>query len=319
MKKVRILVANAPEEIGGVTCWRMFWPLRALEESPEFYNTFDIRYSRGVIFPWELYQADILLCFRPSKPDHLAVMEEAKRVGCKIVIDYDDNHRDVPPGHPAFWSLGQSWVIAQRACTLANRIWVSTDHLAKVYGHPDKTDVVPNAVYPEQLPDKPQDYEKRVGVWAGSDAHREDADEYRHRYTKLLERLNKFYWINFAPTWATNVGKQENQVELLPWQHTEQYFNVLEQLGTTVIWKPLQRTSFNDGKSNISWITATLVGAVCVSTYAGLPGWELALKEYPDKGKFAETWKASASEISEKYNLNQTTEQRAVSLLNLVK
>lgn len=317
-KPIRVLVANAPEEIGGVTCWRMFWPLRALEQSPEFSGAFDIRFSRGVIFPFDFYQTDVLLCFRPSKPEHLAVIQEAKRVGCKIVLDYDDNHRDVSTGHPAFWSLGQSWNIAKQACALANLIWVSTENLKQVYGHQSKTEVIPNAVYPEQIPDQPQDYANRVGVWAGSDAHREDCDAYQILYKKLLSRLSRFYWINFAPGWAKQV-EDKCRVDLLPWQHTETYFDFLREIGTTVIWKPLQKNKFNDGKSNIAWITATLAGGVCISTYAGEPGWEGSLKEYPNKAQFLETWEKSAALIREKYNLNDTTTQRAVSLLKLVK
>ena len=50
--KIRILVANEPEPIGGVTCWRMYWPLDHLDRN--YSDTLEIRYSRGQIIPADL-------------------------------------------------------------------------------------------------------------------------------------------------------------------------------------------------------------------------------------------------------------------------
>lgn len=316
MNKIRILVANAPEEVGGVTCWRMFWPLTHLAQVHG--HALDIRYSRGVIFPFEFYETDILICYRPSKPEHLQVIEEARRFGIGIVLDYDDDHKNIPVGHPAYWSLGRSWPVAEAALKMANLVWVSTPALAALYGHPN-TVVVPNAVPAGMVADLPQDFEAATGIWAGSDAHREDADTFSDVYKVLLRYLNKFVWVNFMPTWAAEAKNVGAEINLHPWVHTEMWFDWLRAMQTTVIWKPLRSTPFNDGKSNISWISATVVGAVCVSTYAGKPGWECATREMPrNKKAFVELWERSAEEVRRRYNLDDVNEARFTSLLKLV-
>lgn len=316
MKKIRILVANAPEEVGGVTCWRMFWPLSLLEQRHG--DTLDIRYSRGVIYPFEFYQTDILLCYRPSKPEHFQVMQEAKRFGIKIVVDFDDNHRDIPVGHPAYWSLAAKWNITAECLKLADLVWISTEGLRPVYEHQNIA-VVQNAISPEIVAKEPQDFSARAGVWAGSDAHAEDAATFSESYWRLLRVLDRFTWINYMPTWASSKDVQGATVQLHPWVHTEMYFEWLRKMRTTAIWKPLRSLPFNDGKSNIAWITATAVGAVCVSTYAGKPGWECAVKEIPKgKSEFEDVWTAAKAEITKNYNLHDVNEIRFASLLKLV-
>jgi len=316
MKKIRILIANAPEDIGGVTCWRMFWPLAHLEA--RYHDALEIRYSRGTIFPFEFYQTDILLCYRPSEPAHLAVMEEAKRVGCKILLDYDDDLLHMQPGHPGYWKLGTRSAIVRQALVLADAVWTSTDALRDVYGHQNTT-VVPNAVLPEQIAPHPADFRRKTFVWAGSDAHREDVDVFPDLYRALLRRADHFMWMNFMPTWAANISKEKNtMVSLVPWVHTEQYFDFLQKNGVSAIWKPLLSNQFNKGKSNIAWITATVVGAVCLTNQAGQPGWEYAVSEFPKTYElFENIWKESRQAILDKYNLNTWNDVRYTSLLKL--
>jgi hypothetical protein len=316
MKKIRILIANAPEEVGGVTCWRMFWPMRHLEA--RYHDTVEIRYSRGTIFPFEMYQTDILICYRPSEPAHLQVMEEAKRIGCRILVDYDDDYLSIATGHPAFWKLGNRAPLIRRALELADAVWTSTEELKAVYKHANTT-VVPNAVLPEEISSHPADFRKKVFVWAGSDAHREDVDVFIDTYRTLLNRADRFLWINFMPSWVASVSKSKNtDVDLSPWVHTEAYFEFLRKNQVSAIWKPLQTNQFNRGKSNIAWITATVVGAICISNQAGQPGWEYAVKEFPKTFElFEEIWKDSRQVILDKYNLNHWNEVRHTSILKL--
>lgn len=316
MRKIRILVANAPEEIGGVTVWRMFWPLRHLAH--KYHDLVDIQYSRGQIFPFEFYQTDILLCYRPSEPAHLAVMQQAKTVGCKIVCDYDDDYLNLAVGHPAYWSLGTRKHIIQQALELTDLLWVSTEALAQVYKHAN-TLVLPNAMLPEDLQDHPADWRKKTFVWAGSDAHREDVDVYVETYRALLRRADRFVWINFMPTWAVSVSAEKNtRVDLQPWVHTEKYLDWMRLNDVTAIWKPLLSNQFNRGKTNIAWMVATACGAICITNQAGQPGWEFALKELPKTYEhFSQQWQDSRDYLVTKYNLEAWNETRLHSLLKL--
>ena len=314
MRKVRILIANEPEPIGGVTCWRMYWPLDHLERT--WGDALEIRYSRGPIIPADFYWCDVLMCFRPSEPTHLLVIEEAKRLGKKVLLDYDDELTKMVVGHPEFWKLGTKSQIVTKAITLADAVWVSTEQLKQNAKHPNCT-VIPNAVLPEAIATAPANWENKTIVWAGSAAHREDADAFKEDYRALLRASNRFIWLNFMPTWAS-MGNDEGKAVLSPWVHTEEYFQFLQKHNTVAIWKPLISNDFNVCKSNISYLTATMVGAVCVTNQAGTPQWEFALKHLPrTKSEFEKAWHIAAADVRTHYDLNAWNEVRLREILKL--
>jgi len=315
MRKIRVLIANEPEPIGGVTCWRMYWPIQYLERS--YYDTVEIRYSRGAIYPADLYWADVLMCFRPSEPAHLQVIEEAKRVGCRILLDYDDDLTNMVVGHPEFWKLGTKKEIVERAISLADEVWVSTEALAASSKHPNAV-VIPNAVSPLSIQAQPADFKTKTVVWAGSPAHREDADEFKEAYRAIIRKADRFIWINFMPTWASKMSTEKANVQLSPWIHTEQYFKWMRQNNVVAIWKPLITNEFNACKSNIAYITSTVVGAVCVTNQAGTTQWEHAVKNLPLlESELQHRWKTAAADVRERYDLHQWNEVRHRQLLKL--
>lgn len=314
MNKIRLFVANEPEPIDGVTCWRMYWPLDDLERT--YSDTLEIRYSRGNLIPADIYWADVVMCFRPSEPSHLTVLQVAKLLGKKILLDYDDDLTAIPVGHPGYWKLGTKADIVKQAVSMADMVWVSTEALKKTIAHPNAI-VVPNAVYPEILPEKPADFKNKTAMWAGSDAHREDADAFKPEYAALLRVVQRFLWVNFMPTWATTVQSQA-KIELSAWIHTHIYFEWIRQNGVVAIWKPLITNQFNECKSNIAWITATIAGGVCVTNQAGNRQWENAVKSLPKTEKeFVSVWEASAERVRKEYDLRAWNEVRYRELLKL--
>lgn len=314
MAKIRILVANEPEPIGGVTCWRMYWPLDDLDRN--YGDTLDIRYSRGQIFPADLYWADIVMCFRPSEPSHIGVIKEARRLGKKILLDYDDDLTSLVVGHPEYWRLGTKTEIVNDAIALADAVWVSTQRLKDICKNPNCT-VIPNAVYPELIPEKPADFKNKTAVWAGSPAHREDADEFKEDYRAIIRQVSRFIWMNYMPTWATKI-KGQAAVDLSPWIHTEQYFEWLIAQNTVAIWKPLVSNDFNLAKSCISYLTATLVGGVCITNQAGTPQWEYAVKHFPKtESEFSQAWHRASDDVRTRYDAHRWNEVRLRELLKL--
>jgi len=315
MQKIRILVANQPEPIGGVTCWRMYWPLDHLERT--WGDALEIRYAREQIFPADLYWSDIVLCYRPSEPAHIAVIEEAKRLGKKILLDYDDDLTAIPVGHPEFFRLGTKAEFVKRAIGLADAIWVSTEALKNTMKHENVT-VIPNAILPEAIVSEPAKWAPvRNGIWAGSPAHREDADAFKAEYKFIRKNLTGFIWINYMPTWASN--EQEYGAAMLhPWIHTEQYFEWLRKNKVVAIWKPLITNQFNACKSNIAYITATAVGAVCITNQAGMPQWEFALRNLQrNETDHAQAWATAAADVRAHYDLRAWNEVRLRELLKL--
>jgi len=320
MQKIRILVANQPEPIGGVTCWRMYWPLDYLERT--WGDALEIRYAREQIFPADLYWSDIVLCYRPSEPAHIGVIEEAKRLGKKILLDYDDDLTAIPVGHPEFFRLGTKAEFVKKAISLADAIWVSTEALKAVI-QKNTTDaeviVIPNAILPETIATDPAKWAPvRNGIWAGSPAHREDADAFKMDYKLIRKNVTSFIWINYMPTWASN-DQEYGSAMLHPWIHTEMYFEWMRQNKVAVIWKPLITSQFNACKSNIAYITATAVGAVCVTNQAGMPQWEFALRNMPrSEDDHRAAWKTAAADVRAHYDLRQWNEVRLREILNLI-
>lgn len=316
MQKIRILVANQPEPIGGVTCWRMYWPLDHLERT--WGDALEIRYAREQIFPADLYWSDIVLCYRPSEPAHIAVIEEALRLGKKILLDYDDDLTAIPVGHPEFFRLGTKAEFVKKGIALADAIWVSTEALKETMGHAN-TMVIPNAILPEVIAPEPAKWDDtRCAVWAGSPAHREDADAFKQDYKFLRKHVDEFIWVNYMPTWASS-KKEYGGAILSPWIHTELYFQSLYAHNTVAIWKPLITSQFNACKSNIAYITATAVGAVCITNQAGTTQWEYALRNFPrNETEFREAWTTAAADVRTHYNLCRWNEVRLREILKLV-
>ena len=109
-EKITVLVANQPEPVNGVTWWRMYRPLALMARQ---YPDLEIRWNRGGhLFPQDFFDVDVLLVFRPENPEHPDIMAEAKKWGCRIIVDMDDNTINVPVGHPIYQNLlfsSDSW------------------------------------------------------------------------------------------------------------------------------------------------------------------------------------------------------------------
>lgn len=85
------------------------------------------------------------------------------------------------------------------------------------------------------------------------------------------------------------------------------------------MWKPLTVNAFNDCKSNIAWIEATMAGGVCVTNYAGKGGWADSLPDFTDDPELVrDTWELSKEVILEHYNLLKVNEARFESILKVL-
>lgn len=331
--KIQILVVNAPEEINGVTWWRMFRPLRLLSN----YADLDIRFNEGRIFEHHLLFADIVLAFRPGNPDHPQVLARAKELGCKIIVDYDDDLLNVPLGYSMYKDTAPKKRFVLESLALADLVWVSTSHLKDVlqkaadgflaemrrslpavpplYGKPEMV-VIPNAVLPEDLPSAPNGNTKTV-VWRGSDFHRDDLELYKSQYEQLLRNSNRFEWVGYMPTWGAVKGSHA-KIDYNAGIQADKWFDYLKSIKPSLIWKPLVNNDFNKAKSNIAWLEATVAGGICLSNFAGEAQWEQCTKELPKLDEYYSVqWQKSAIHIRQHYDLRAWNEIRYGELLKL--
>lgn len=315
MNKIRILVGDEPSTLAGVEAWRVFWPLSLLERT--YGDSLQITYSRGQVLPYEFFQNDILFLTRPYLPQSIYAIDQAKKHGMKIILDYDDDFTDVPPGHGHFDRLYDKGKNVAHCIALADQIWVTTAALQKAYSKFNQnTIIIPNAIRTELLPEKANG-NTRTAMWRGASAHMEDLWTWRPEYERMLKHLENFFWVGYIPTWAVKQDDKTN-VKMIMWQDTATWFEFLKSMDLCAIWKPLLPAALNDAKSNISWIEATVAGGVLVSNYAGRPGWECALRELPRKdAEFEAAWQRSADHIRQHYDLRAWNEVRFREILKL--
>jgi len=307
-RPIRIFVLNAPEEVNGITWWRMFRPLQHIYF--KYYPNIEIIHNAtGMIYPHHFLYTDLALCYRPCEPNHVQAMKMAKDAGVQIVSDFDDNILKVPIGHSVWREYRGKESFIQACIAMSNQIWVSTPALKEQFQHPN-TVVVPNAIFESDLP---AEYPENDGVvlWRGSELHREDlGGNFPYEYSRMLDKIKKFLWVGYMPTWAAIEKKADIEYET-NWVSTNQWFQYLKSQRLLAISKPLMNCEFNDSKSNISWLEATQAGAVCIGSYAGKPGWEYCLKELPkNKEAHRQAWEKSREAIIRNYNLEQWNEIR---------
>lgn len=335
MAEIRIQIANPPEEVNGVTWWRMFRPLQLLAAAhPEI----KIRFNPGHLFPHDFLFCDILLVFRPVNLDHPRIIAQAKEHGCKVILDYDDDLLNIPVGYSMYKDTYVKRAAILESLALADVVWTSTDNLKDVchknvqdfvaqlrrspQGLPPQYKVpkfvtVKNAVLPDDLPAGPNGNTK-TALWRGSDFQRDDVDAYRSQYDQIVRNTKSFTWVGFMPTWG-DVQRTDYRVDYNFGIKTLQWFEYMKAIKPSILWKPLVNNPFNQSKSNISWLEATAAGAVCVSNFAGTaPDWQYATKELPKLDEtYAVLWRQSADHIKANYNLNDWNEIRYREILSL--
>lgn len=311
MSKIKILVLNEPEGINGVTWWRMYEPMRALELL--YGDQVEIIWNRGVILPVDLLRADVAIAWRPSTAAQLAAIAAVRQEDIPIIADFDDDIINIPSGSPAYNQfLGHKSEVT-KILSMCAMLWTSTDRLKDVYRH-HNTHVIPNAIYQEMIVNDPNPITKTV-LWAGDYNHVEDVYAYKSEYQDIVKKSDRFYWCGWMPTWD-----HPDNVFYTPFISLNGYLKYLNQVKPNFIWKPMRRNvSFNIGKSNISKLVAIARGAVCATSFYDMPGFKHCFRQpaWNEKQIFG-AWEAGRDEIIRDYNLIAWTDVRYRLICDLV-
>jgi len=310
--RIKVIVIDDPK-LDGVGWWRNSEPFTALDKTHG--AALDIHFENEKIDVRKLKTADVVVRFRPITENAFDFLELCKRLDCKIIVDLDDDLWHLPPSHPGFsdWMKHRDGV--RRIYELADRIWVSTDQLRYVVGDLDRCEVMQNAIMPEQLPDAPLPY-KGIAAWRGNSSQVSDilSEAARAGYAEARDKYERWIFAGYFPDFS-----HAENVKFIAGVDPLTYFLSLKNGMANVFWKPLTPNLFNDAKSNIAWIEATMSGGVCVTNYAGNPGWDACFSFFPtDPELIAAQWAISRDRIVENYNLLKVNERRFQSILNLV-
>jgi hypothetical protein len=299
----------------GVSWWRNLRPLTELQRT---HDDVQIEFLSDDVKLQKLMSADLIIMFRPIRPKTLQFLENCKKelFNTKIILDIDDNLWRIPPGHPCETEYAEYGDTLRRIYALADGIWCSTDAIMPFADALDgRGMVIPNAVLPSDLPDKPAPWLGRV-CWRGSiaqfmDIYSEDAQK------QFIDNQDKFnHWLMYGYYPANIRGHNVRGKSSVP---VFEYMESLKHLGINIMWKPLEDNQFNAAKSNIAWIEATISGGVCVTNFAGRPGWEMAIDKFTDNQDFvASQWAASKEWILKHYNLCTVNELRYLHILSVL-
>jgi len=312
---IKILVYDTGS-FDGVSWWRNTLPLSILRT--QYATDIGFQYS-GHPTVSDILQADAVLMFRPTSDNALKIAETVKKMQRQkpvyLICDLDDDIWNLPPYHFAASGYRKHFGRMREIYGMADLIWTSTEQLRYSVGDLGRAIKIPNAVTPNQLPDKPAPY-KGIACWRGSTAQFTDvtADFAREWYKEWRDKYERWRFWGYYP----NLEHGEN-VDFVDYDEVLDFFAALGSAGGNVFWKPLEVCKFNDAKSPIAWVEATMAGGVCVTNYAGKEGWECALPEFTtDPDLIRKTWEASRAHILEHYNLLEVNRTRFESIVRLL-
>ena len=310
--KIKIVVVD-DMTLDGVGWWRNSEPFAALEKM--YGAQLEIYQATEKVDVRLLRSADVVVRFRPNSKNSLEFLQLCKEFGLKVIVDIDDNLWQIPLGHPLFLdSLSFGRGVLDEIYSLADRVWCSTDALRYAVGDLQRCEVMPNAILPEDLPDDPTPW-NRLAMWRGHE--KQVADLLSRSAADWFERnSDKYKWTfaGYVPDFPFK-GEVSFQAKMSPLA----YFLSLKKGQTNIMWKPLTDNVFNDGKSNIALLEAAMAGGVCVTNYAGKPGWETALPDFPtDPDEVFAQFHKSRNVILQEYNLLEVTRRRFESIVDLI-
>lgn len=322
--KIKMLVLNPAEPMNGVTWWRMYQPFAQLARTHG--DMLEIHYNRGELQVQDFLKYDLFYFLRPYMPIHTHLIQELNRYRRRfhtnqpLVLDFDDDNKNLPRHHLNYADEGENYPMTKMAMEHADFIWFSTQPIFESYSKDNSAfgAVIPNAAHQLDIQHatfNPVDFRGVRIWWGGSAGHHHDVFAWEQQYYKLQKQASKFYWVGYVPPFNHDLSKAVFVDRVVP---TLLYWDMVKQEKPHYIYKPMERCKFNDAKSNIAYITATLNGALCLTNYAGSPGWKHAVKDLViDKDKPFEIWKNALDDIRENYNLEAANRLRWSSIYNL--
>jgi len=298
------------ETLNAVTWWRLYRPFMVMRYLyPGQYN---IKTTRKPT-PDDVWFSDLFILSRPNDQETLDYVKFIKgiRPDAKFILDIDDAITNVPMHHKDAAHFANRAHIAREIFSLCDYFWTTTEQLLFECDALGRGEIIPNAILPEDLPKEPAP-DRGKWMWRGKDIQKEDVYlAGAETYEQIKHKVKQFTFWGCLPSLAhlNNIRLLEYTESIVP------YFEQLKKEQFNGVWKPLVENQFNDAKSNIAWIEATMSGGICLTNYAGKPDWQGAVDEWVDDYEQARTlWEMSVDIIQRHYNLETTAKQRHESI-----
>lgn len=260
---------------GGAGYWRMVLPTRYMEKA---YQDVSIDVTGGELKFEYLLEYEVIMVQRLMDWRSFYVLERLKKAGKRIVYDIDDDIFSLTPNNPAFHVISRDNQTAAAACMkLADAVTVTTEvlqsRIAQVTGV--SPIVIPNALdtsdrwLPTEKTGSP-DGNKRI-FWQGSSTHAADWEVCIAAVDRIMaEHKNvRLVLLGFLPPVVIERLSQphwKGKVEHVGFSDPETYFEIIHHVRAEVGIAPIAPEQFNEAKSPIKWLEATLIGMPVVAS-----------------------------------------------------
>lgn len=214
---------------------------------------------------------DILFCHRPGSDGEINALANAKIAGCKVWLDIDDLLWKIPISNDAAQMYNprvHGYML--QAMENADIITCSTAELKnEIYLEFGKEAVVINNAWNDRPGsdhiESPKNRIVKKALYRGSNTHAGDVFLHREAFRAYANIEWQFFGLMPWMLLKQYGGHLEN-VFINTWTSSvRNYFETLYAIGPDVLIFPLENNRFNACKSNIAWIEATQVGAVCIA------------------------------------------------------
>jgi glycosyltransferase involved in cell wall biosynthesis len=212
----------------------------------------------------DLDRYDVFVFSRPHlDPSAQPAIQACASKGKAIVIDLDDDFHHIPGDHPFYQAYREQYPNLlkrlEALLSLANRVTVSTEPLARVYQKwSSKVAVIPNGwSRSHPLWEAPAPPHDTVNLgWAGTITHREDILPIRPAIQRLIMENPETCLVigGDLKVLALFSDIPEERRRFIPFAPFEEYPKMLAQFD--VLLAPLRLNAFNQSKSDIKLLEA---------------------------------------------------------------
>jgi len=269
MSKITNLQVYAPNPKDITSLYRAVGPLSELRKK---YPHLNITIHEKL--EWhQLKMSDIVFLQRPWLDTHLQIAEIAKDIGSALWVDWDDDLTSIPKSnvHKVHYNSPKLPENIKQIAALADIISVTTTSLKNnvLKDFESKVRIIPNA-----LEDKYYigldaiDYNERKAIvaWRGGQSHNIDLMDVRDQLIALSKAHTawSFAFLGYEPTMQMH-GMREGSWGSIPNQDFGAYMQSLKTMSPPIMMVPLANDIFNQSKSMIAWLEASVAGSLVVA------------------------------------------------------
>lgn len=281
---MRKVLVYSPDPLDGLSFFRQWGPLSLMHDQVQCVN-FPNRTEEITHWTWYL-NYDIVMMNRPHKMADVAFMNEAKKWGLKIWLDYDDDLLSIPEDNPVYETFANDGArtAIQQAFEMADVITTPGPILFRELSqkYPGKVVQLPNAMDDRLLRYRKEFQASKKVAWRGSQSHLIDLMVFAEAIAAPLRTRPGwqclFSGINPVPVGARLGPKSGVEMLFAKPRNLIDFVRNYTNFNPAFHIVPLVKNRFNEIKSSLSWLDGTLAGAVTLmpdnEAWAECPGFK---------------------------------------------